>query len=391
MISARGKRKVSGWKMPLRPKQSAPLMYLPVILAKVELIFKDCKSNLPLSAELAWELTEVNKVDVIMNGQLSSVREEVRRVVDETKTLYFFEAPYEGGVADHYTFCTGPVPEQNLYPMLDYLFKRYGKRCYIISAGYNYGILLAECAKYYIGKNGGSVIGVEYFQTTKSRFGVTIENIKEMNPDILLSFCVGEHQKDFFEQWIESGVKGMPIVCTIGIIMTYLHRVFSHIPGSMENVYCMTSFIEDFETPQARVFKRKIRGRHSVEDVPYIGCDAEHVYTTMYLYKKAVEAAGSVETEFVIKALESGEISFDGPGGPVRVRGEDHHTSRDVKLVRINNNNNNNAEIIAEYQAVHSDYVENALEKETGIKGGLKKLGLNSPNIQYNLMFHRIF
>lgn len=356
---------------------------------KVELIFKDCKSDLALSAELAWQLVEVDKVDVLMNGQLSSVREEIRRVIDETKTLYFFEAPYEGGVADHYTFCPGPVPEQNLYPMLDYLLKRYGKKCYILSADYNYGILMAECAKYYIEKNGGSIIGVEYFQTTKSRFGVTIENIKEMNPDILLSFCVGENQKHFFEQWIESGIKGMPIVSTIGIVMTHLHKVFSHIPSSIENVYCMTSFIEDFETPQAKAFKDKIRSRHSFDEVPFIGCDAEHVYTTMYLYKNAVEAAGTVETECVIKALESGSISFNGPGGPVRVRGEDHHVSRDMKLVRISRDNE--VEILAEYPALHSDYVEKALEKETGIKGGLQKLGLNAPNIQYNLMFHRIF
>ena len=75
----------------------------------------------------------------------------------------------------------------------------YGSRCYIIAADYNYGILSAECSRNYIEKKGGSIVGIEYFTPTKKDFTDSIEKIREANPDILLSFCVGNNQICFHE------------------------------------------------------------------------------------------------------------------------------------------------------------------------------------------------
>lgn len=352
---------------------------------KIELIFKDFQSNAPLSAKLAWELIEIEKADVIMGGVLSSAREEIRKAADKTKTLYFYNSLYEGGVADHYTFCISAAPEQNLYPMLQYLTERYGKKCYIITADYSYGILSAENAKHYIEKLGGKIVGVEYFQVSKSNFNVTIENIKEANPDILLSFCVSKNQHSFHKQWYDKGIREIPVVASISIGESFLHKVYK--PPTMNNIYFMCSYVEELKTPKAIEFTRKIHAKHPNDVVPYIEFDAEPAYTAVYLYKKAVELAGTTDTEHVIKALESGNVSFDGPGGMVTVRGEDHHVIRDMRLFRVNEKNN--IMEIAEYPALHSDFIERIIEQETGIKGGLRKCGLNSPNMQYNLMFHR--
>jgi urea ABC transporter substrate-binding protein len=353
---------------------------------KVEIIYRDFQSDALLSAEIAWELIEIEKADVIMGGTLSSAREEIRKVANKTKTLYFFDALYEGGVADRYTFCASAVPEQNLYPMLQFLLEKYGKRCYIITADYNYGILSAESAKYYIEKLGGKIAAVEYFQVLKSNFDITIDNIRDAKPDILLSFCVSNNQNNFYKQWHDKGLAGIPVVSTIGIGLSHLHKVFD--PPTMENTFFMSSYIEELDTPNAKAFSKKIRDKYPVDVVPYIEFDSESVYTSVYLYKKAVELAGTTETEKVIKALESGKVRFDGPGGMVTVRGEDHHMVRDMILFRVNKDNK--VEVLSKYPALHSNYVEKMIEQETGIKGGLRKCGLNTPNIQYNLMFHRI-
>ena len=95
-----------------------------------------------------------------------------------------------------------------------------------------------------------------------------------------------------------------------------------------------------------------------------------------------------METESVIKVLESGDVFFDGPGGRVTVRGEDHHVVRDLRLFR--SNRKHEIEEISQFTGLYSDFVEQVIEESTGIKGGLRTCGLNSPNIQYNLMFHKI-
>lgn len=353
---------------------------------EVELIFKDCQSDVALAAEQAWELIEIEHVDVLIGGVLSSAREEIRKIADQTKTLYFFDCLYEGGVADHYTFCTSAVPEQNLYPMIEYLMRKYGNKFYIITADYNYGILSAESAKYYIEKLGGKIVAVEYFQVSKSNFDVTIENIREVAPDVLLSFCIGKRQNHFYKQWHEKGIKGIPMISTIGLGLSFLHKIYD--PPVMNNIYFMSSYIEELQTEAAKEFNRKIRKKYPESIVPYIEFDAESAYTSIYLYRKAVELAGTIETESVIKALESGSVSFDSPGGKVTVRGEDHHVIRDLSLFR--SNEKNEIEEISKFTGLCSNFVEHIIEQSTGIKGGLRTCGLNSPNIQYNLMFHKI-
>ncbi|MEA5084828.1 MAG: transporter substrate-binding protein [Lachnospiraceae bacterium] len=353
---------------------------------QVELLFRDFNSDTSLCSEMAWELMEVHQADVIMGGQISSAREEIRKVADKTKTLYFFEALYEGGLADHYTFCISAAPEQNLYPMLNYLYQNNVKKFYIITSDYNYGILSAESAKYYIEKLGGEVIAIEYFYASKSNFDVTIDNIKDVNPDAILSFCVSKNQNNFYKQWYEKGIRSIPIVSTIGIGLSYLHKIFE--PPVMNNVYFMSSYIEELQTEAAKAFTNKLRNKFGIDKVRYIEFDAETAYTSVYLYKKAVEIAGSTDTEAVIKALESGLVSFKGPGGNVTVRGEEHHVIRDMNLLRVGQNHK--IEVIQEFPQMYSDFVEKLIREEFGVKGGLRTCGLNAPNMQYNLMFHKI-
>ncbi|HSI63189.1 MAG TPA: transporter substrate-binding protein, partial [Candidatus Saccharimonadia bacterium] len=51
-------------------------------------------------------------------------------------------------------------------------------------------------------------------------------------------------------------------------------------------------------------------------------------YDGVYLWKKAVEAAGSFEVEKVVAELEKG-IAFDGPGGKVTTQ-KNHHLTKNV-------------------------------------------------------------
>lgn len=352
----------------------------------LQLKYRDFHSDLSQVPEIAWELMAVEHADVIMGGQLSSARELIREVSDKMKIPYFFNALYEGGLADHYTFCISATPEQNIYPMLEYLFNLYGKKCYIVAADYNYGVLSAECTKDYIEKCGGTVIGIEYFSAQRTEFDATIENIKAAAPDILISFCVSNGQNAFYEQWYQNGLPDVPVVSTIGVGLSYLHRALE--APTMENTYFMSSYIEELDTPAALDFTSKLRKRHAESDAPYIEFDAETAYTAVYLYKKAVELAGSTECEEVIAALESGKVSFDGPGGRVIVRGEDHHVIRDEILFRVDHDHH--IEKIGEFPALSSGFVERALKQELGITGGLKQLGTEAPNVQYNMMFNKI-
>ena len=53
-------------------------------------------------------------------------------------------------------------------------------------------------------------------------------------------------------------------------------------------------------------------------------------YDGVYLWKNAVEKAGSFDVEKVVAALESG-ITFDGPGGTVATQ-KNHHLTKNVYI-----------------------------------------------------------
>ncbi|MGB8354808.1 MAG: transporter substrate-binding protein, partial [Chthoniobacteraceae bacterium] len=54
-------------------------------------------------------------------------------------------------------------------------------------------------------------------------------------------------------------------------------------------------------------------------------------YNGVYLWKAAVEKAGTFDVDKVRTVLESGEISFDGPGGKTTMQ-KNHHTTKNVYI-----------------------------------------------------------
>lgn len=350
----------------------------------VSLLFRDDKSDIILSEEHARALVEIEQVDVIMGGLLSPNREAIRNVVNQTKTLYFYNEHYEGGVADHYTFCTSQTPEHTIYPEAKYLMDHFGKRFYLVVADYIWGILIAEGIKAFIKKEAGEIIAVEYIPVSKTNFRITIENILECKPDVLVYLGVGQNHNHFHAQWSQLGRKDIPVMSPNCINECYLHK--SYPAPVMRNTYFMTSYIEELESDAAVTFRQKFRDRYSTDEVPYLGSEAEVAYTAIYLYKEAVELAKTTDTEAVIRALESDAVSFDGPGGTVTVRGADHHVIRDTALFRVTESHA--IELVERFPEMYSDFVENAMERHTGVNS-LKKMGTHAPNLQYSLMYNK--
>ncbi|MGH7973412.1 MAG: transporter substrate-binding protein, partial [Limisphaerales bacterium] len=54
-------------------------------------------------------------------------------------------------------------------------------------------------------------------------------------------------------------------------------------------------------------------------------------YDGVYLWKEAVEKAGTFDVDKVRDTLESGDISFDGPGGKITVN-KNHHATKNVYI-----------------------------------------------------------
>lgn len=338
-----------------------------VLGKQIELISPDCQSDNTVYQDMAKKLILEDKVAAIMGGYSSASREAIRPIIEQNDALLFYNNQYEGGVASHNVFCTGDVPEHQIVPLAKTMLEKFGKKAYIIAADYNFGQISADWFKKTIEENGGEVVGEEFIPLEVSQFSSTIASIQDAKPDFLVTLLVGTAQSSFYEQWAKSGIKGLPMASTVNIAQSYEHLRFE--PPALANMYVTASYVQELDTPASDDFKE--RWHKMFPDEPYIGMEAEAEYTGVYLWKTAVEKAGTTDVEAVIKALESG-VSYDGPSGLVTIDGKTHHAIRDIYLLKCDENHNITVE--EKYDQV----VPNWLSDTKGID-----LTKEAPNEQY--------
>jgi urea transport system substrate-binding protein len=323
-----------------------------VLGRQIELVAPDTQSNNQRYQEMARKLILQDKVDVIMGGITSASREAIRPIMDQNKMLYFYNQQYEGGVADHYTFATGVVPDHQVATLLPDLIKKYGPNIYTIAADYNFGQITAQWVKKVAEENGGKIVGEEFVPLGVSQFSSSINKIQQAKPNILVTLLAGGPQYSFYEQWGTSGIKGLPMASTVTIAEAYEHKQFK--PPALANMYVTAPFIEELasKTPEAKTFVDNFRKKFP--DEKYIGMEAETEYDGFYLYAEAVKKAGTTEKEAVIKALESG-ISINSPSGKVTIDGKSHHVIKNLWL--IHTDDNQNIEFVKLLEQVHPDWL----------------------------------
>lgn len=298
---------------------------------QIEIIAPDTQSDNKRYQEMARKLILEDKVDVIMGGFTSASREAIRPIMEKNKMLYFYNNQYEGGVASKYTFATGAVPEHQVVTLIKAMIEQYGPRIYTIAADYNFGQITADWVKRTAEENGGQIIAEEFIPLGVSQFSSTISRIKQAKPDVLVTLLVGQAQSSFYGQWAKEGITEIPMATTVNMAQAYEHKRFE--PPALANMYVTAPFMEELASidPKAKEFVDRFYAKFPNDE--YVGMEAAAQYSGVYLWAKAVEKAGTTETEAMIKALESG-ISYDeGPEGKVSIHPQTHHAIKDVYLV----------------------------------------------------------
>ena len=113
----------------------------------VELFVEDSATDDDVADAGAAKLVE-RAVDVVVGGIYSSTRQAITGpVVDQAEKLYIYPEQYEGQECHPLIFCTGPVPAQQVEPLIPWVMKTTGaKRFYLPSADYIWPRLLNKAA-----------------------------------------------------------------------------------------------------------------------------------------------------------------------------------------------------------------------------------------------------
>jgi urea transport system substrate-binding protein len=106
-------------------------------------------------------------------------------------------------------------------------------------------------------------------------------------------------------------------------------------PLYVQGHYAAWSYFQSIETERNQDFVSRFQREYGYDRV--IGDPMEAAYTSVYLWKQAVEKAGNFATTDVRKAIQSG-IPFEAPGGTIQIDPKTQHTFMHFRLGRIRKN-----------------------------------------------------
>lgn len=297
---------------------------------QVEVSAYDTQSDMALYSQYAQQLTRQDQVDVVHGGILSASREAIRQTMRKTKTLYFYNVQYEGGVCDRNIFVTGVTPAQQVEVLVPYAMKKSGPKVHILAADYNYGQITARWIQKFVEENGGEVVATDFFPLDVSDFGSTITKIQQTAPDLVFAPLVGGAHLSFFRQWSAAGMKDKIPLASTTMGVGNEQKVLT--PEEGNGIMVAYNYSQELDTPSNIAFKEKWQAEYG--DTTGIHELAVSTYQGIMLWAEGVRKAGSIDRDAVVEALETG-ISIEGPAGKVTIDPQTHHATVDVHIMEF--------------------------------------------------------
>jgi urea transport system substrate-binding protein len=319
---------------------------------KIEPVVVDGASNWPLFAEKAKQLLDQDKVSVTFGCWTSVSRKSVLPVFEEKKGLLFYPVQYEGEEMSPNIFYTAEAVNQQATPAVDYLLEEGKKKFYLIGSDYVYpqttnlilleyllskGVLLENIGGGFTKDASGKIISAgKYTPFGHTDYQQIVSEIKQFAASgdaCIISTLNGDTNVPFFKEYAAAGLdaESCPVVS-----FSVSEDEFRGLPASqlVGQLGCWTYF-QSIKSPENAKFIKSFQAWLTKSDVPGIVKEGRVTcspmvlsYNGVYLWKAAVEKAGSFEVEKVMAALKGG-ISFDGPGGKVTSQ-KNHHLTKNV-------------------------------------------------------------
>jgi|SRR5450830_149323 len=295
---------------------------------KIEVIQEDGASDWPTFAEKAKKLLENDKVAAVMGCWTSASRKAALPVFEKDNGLLFYPTFYEGLEQSKNVFYTGQEATQQILAGLDWIAKeKKAKTFYLIGSDYIWPRTSMKIARKHIEQHlHGSVVGEEYIALGDTQFGSVINKIKLKKPDVIYAAVVGGSNVAWFKQLNAAGLNSSKqTMLTISVTEDEVLGIGGE---NLAGFYSAMKYFQSLDTPTNKAFVTAFKKKWGDKSV--IGDVTQAAYLGPWLYKAAVERAGSFDVDKVQAALP-GYVFKDAPEGPVTVE-KNHHLTTKLRI-----------------------------------------------------------
>ena len=313
-----------------------------VLGKQIEPVVVDPASDWPLFAEKAKELINQHKVAVTFGCWTSVSRKSCLPVFEEYNQLLFYPVQYEGEEQSLNVFYTAASPNQQLIPAAEYMMGELGmKKFYLLGTDYVFPRTANKVLKAFLLSKGVPEANImeEYTPFHHQDYQTIVGKIKKFSAAgnaCVLSTINGDSNVPFYKEFANQGLSSDD--CPIMAFSVAEDELRAMDVPPLVGHLAAWNYFQSVKSSGNRKFVRAFKkyckknklpgGSKRVTDDPI-----EAAYFGVYVWKAAVEKAGTFDVDKVRQAVYG--LEFDAPGGKKRMHDSNQHTLKPVYVGEI--------------------------------------------------------
>ncbi|QIR37661.1 urea ABC transporter substrate-binding protein [Tolypothrix sp. PCC 7910] len=301
-----------------------------VLGKQIEAVVEDGASNWDTFREKATKLIDQDKVAVVFGCWTSASRKNVKPVFESKDHMLWYPVQYEGQECSKNIFYTGAAPNQQIEPSVDWLLKNKGKQFFLVGSDYVFPRTANTIIKAQLEALGGKTVGEDYLPLGNTEVTPIITKIKQALPNggVIYNTLNGDSNVAFFKQLKGAGLT--PDKYPSMSVSIAEEEVKAIGVEYLKGHYAAWNYFQTVDTPANKKFVEAFKKEYGAERVTNDPMEA--AYIAVYLWKQAVEKAGSPDLAKV-RAAAYGQ-TIDAPEGKVTVNAN-HHISKIVRIGEV--------------------------------------------------------
>ncbi|MEM9538357.1 MAG: urea ABC transporter substrate-binding protein [Cyanobacteria bacterium P01_E01_bin.42] len=302
-----------------------------VLGKQIEAIVEDGNSDWPTFAEKATKLIDRDEVVTVFGCWTSASRKAVLDVFESKDHMLWYPVQYEGQECSKNIFYTGAAPNQQIEPAVDWLLDNKGTQFFLVGSDYVFPRTANTIIKEQLKAKGGEVVGEDYLDLGNTEVTPIITKIQAALPDggVIFNTLNGDSNVAFFKQMQGAGLG--PDKYPVMSVSVAEEEVRQIGPEFLKGHYAAWNYFQTVETPENEKWVAAFKEEYGEDRVTNDPMEA--AYIMVYLWKQAVEKAGTADDLEKVRAAAIGQ-EFDAPEGKVTMNAN-HHISKTVRIGEV--------------------------------------------------------
>ncbi|MBN9530919.1 MAG: transporter substrate-binding domain-containing protein [Alphaproteobacteria bacterium] len=302
-----------------------------VLGREIEVVAYDPASDAQAYRRLADRLLTEDGISVIFGCSNSAQRKAVLPAIERRNGLLWYPSLYEGFEYSPNIIYTGASPNQNSFPLADYLIRTCGPRLFLVGSDYVYPRESNRIMRDLVESYGGEVVGEIYvpMDAAADVLDRVLGDIGKARPDAVFSTVVGKTAQNFYRRYRDAGFDPARIpIASLTMAEGELREIG---PELCAGHITAATYFGSLDREANHRYVAQFRQAYGY-DRP-ISMWSAGAYAQVRIFAEALAQTGSLDTQRLVDAVHG--LALDAPEGSIQIDPETNHTWLTPRIGRV--------------------------------------------------------